>query len=253
MFSATLTSALIGQSYFFILSYGRIASRNQRPRNYRNRFFFATGTGNFMSDEYPIPASAIQQEQEIRRSRFITTLDHAPDPATARTFIARMQARYVDASHNCWAFVAGAPGSTAQVGCSDDGEPAGTAGQPMLKVLLHSGIGEIVGVTTRYFGGVKLGRGGLVRAYTGGVQGALEQLATVQKIEQTRVRLTLDYALLVPCQNQLARFDAHTETIAYSDRVQLHLVLPSRRYPEFAQWFHDLTKGQGQIAILHVD
>jgi len=206
-----------------------------------------------MPDGYPIPASAVQREQEIRRSRFITTLDHAPDPAAARTFIARMKARYADASHNCWAFVAGAPGSTAQVGCSDDGEPAGTAGQPMLKVLLYSGIGEIAGVTTRYFGGVKLGRGGLVRAYTGGVQEALDQLDTVQKIDQTRVCLTLDYALLVPRQNQLPHFGAHTETIAYSERVRLHLALPSHRYPDFARWFHDLTKGQGKVAILHAD
>lgn len=206
-----------------------------------------------MPDGYLIPASTVQVEQEIRRSIFITTLEHAPDPDAARAFRARMQAQYAKANHHCWAFVAGLPGSTAQVGCSDDGEPSGTAGQPMLKVLLHSGIGEIAGVTARFWGGTKLGRGGLVRAYAGGVQAALDQLDTVRKIAQTLLCLTLDYPLLVPCQNHLARFDAAIESTEYRDQVQLCILLPSRRCPDFVRWFTDLTKGQGEIEILRAD
>ncbi len=203
-----------------------------------------------MPEGYPIPASSVQVEQEIRRSLFITTLEYAPDPDSARAFIARMKTKYAKASHNCSAFVAGVPGSTNQIGCSDDGEPNGTAGQPMLKVLLYSGVGEIASVTTRFYGGVNLGRGGLVRAYTGGVQAALAKLETVPKIDLLLLGVTLDYALLVPCQNQIAQFGAHIESTAFSDRVQIQIVLPSRRYPEFARWLADLTKGQCQINFL---
>ncbi|NLG62975.1 MAG: hypothetical protein GX539_12100, partial [Candidatus Cloacimonetes bacterium] len=100
----------------------------------------------------------------VQRSRFIATLAHAPDVESARAFIEEVRAEFPDATHNCWAFVAGPPGSTSHVGFSDAGEPHGTAGRPMLDVLLHSGIGEVAAVVTRYFGGVKLGKGGLVRA-----------------------------------------------------------------------------------------
>src|SRR5690606_17190774 len=125
---------------------------------------------------YPIPAATHRTEQTIQRSRFIATLAHAPTVDAARARIDDVRAGFPDATHNCWAFLAGPPGSTAHVGFSDAGEPHGTAGRPMLDVLLHSGIGEVAAVVTRYYGGVKLGKGGLVRAYGGAVQHALATL-----------------------------------------------------------------------------
>jgi len=106
---------------------------------------------------YHIPAGAVRVEEEIKRSRFITSLAPAPTVEAARALIAAVSAEFADANHNCWAYVVGPPGSTGQIGMSDDGEPHGTAGRPMLNVLLHSGIGDIVAVVTRYFGGTLLG------------------------------------------------------------------------------------------------
>ena len=120
---------------------------------------------------YPVPDLALGQfhrvEQTIKRSRFICTAAHVTSPEEAKAFIDQIREEFSDARHNCWAFAAGAPGATAQVGMSDDGEPHGTAGRPMLTVLLHCGVGEIAVVVTRYFGGILLGTGGLIRAYQG--------------------------------------------------------------------------------------
>ncbi len=98
---------------------------------------------------YPVPARRIRVEEIISRSRFVATMGPAPTAEAARGFIADVRAEFADATHNCYAFVAGPPGSTAQVGMSDDGEPGGTAGRPMLAVLLGSGIGDVVAVVTR--------------------------------------------------------------------------------------------------------
>ncbi len=214
------------------------------------RFTYMRSQPDVSPDPYPIPAARVQVEQEARRSIFITTLEHAPDRDAAYAFITRVRFQYDDASHNCWAFVAGPPGSTAQIGCSDDGEPASTAGRPMLKVLLHSGIGEIASVTTRYYGGINLGRGGLVRAYTSGVQAALIHLETDLKITLTHLHIALPYTLLVPCQNSLSQFKAQVENTTFGVQVQMTLALPSHHYPAFKQWFMNLTRGQGHIEIL---
>ena len=147
-----------------------------------------------VSSRYPIPAQAFRFEEEIQRSRFITTVAHAPTSAEAHAFIATLREEFADATHNCWAFLAGPPGSSGQVGMSDDGEPHGTAGRPMLAVLTHSGVGEIVAVVTRYYGGTKLGKGGLVRAYSSGVQQALQGLPTKEKVTYVGARLMLGYS-----------------------------------------------------------
>ena len=125
---------------------------------------------------YPVPAAVHRVEQEISRSRFITTVARASTIDEATDFIRRVGAEFADATHNCWAYVIGPPGDTARIGMSDAGEPHGTAGRPMLSALLYSGVGDVVAVVTRYYGGTKLGTGGLVRAYGGGVQQALATL-----------------------------------------------------------------------------
>jgi hypothetical protein len=109
---------------------------------------------------YRVPAGEHRARDEISRSRFVTTLAPAPSLAEAHAFVARVRAEFPDATHNCWAFVVGPPGSTGRVGLSDAGEPHGTAGRPMLTALLHSGVGDVAAVVTRYYGGTKLGTGG---------------------------------------------------------------------------------------------
>ena len=132
-------------------------------------------------------------QEIIQRSRFVTTVSHAPEPDAAHEFVRRIKNEFPDATHNCWAYVAGPPGSTSHVGVSDDGEPHNTAGRPMLHALLHSDVGEIVAVCTRYYGGVKLGTGGLSRAYSSGVKLALDTLPTQSRIDRVSVEIVIGY------------------------------------------------------------
>lgn len=146
------------------------------------------------ADRYLIPAEQHQVEEEIQRSRFLTTVAPAATIEEAQAFIESMRQTYADATHNCWAFLVGPPGSSGKVGMSDDGEPHGTAGRPMLNILSHADVGDIVAVVTRYYGGTKLGKGGLVRAYSHGVQLALESLPTKEKVSYQSCTLIADYA-----------------------------------------------------------
>ena len=150
-----------------------------------------------MSTVYNVPDLAPGQihraEETIHRSRFIVTIARVTSPEEAKAFIEEVRAEHAQATHNCWAFVAGSPGSTAHVGASDDGEPKGPAGRPMLTVLLHCGVGEIAAVVTRYFGGILLGTGGLVRAYQGLVKLGLESLPLRERVPSQIVRITLEH------------------------------------------------------------
>lgn len=146
--------------------------------------------------EYLIPVRPVIFEEEIKKSRFITRLAHTPSIDSAKAFVAQIKEEFKDARHNCWAFVAGAPQDSMQYGFSDDGEPSGTAGKPMLNQLIGSNVGEISAVVTRYFGGTKLGTGGLVKAYGGGIQQALVQLQTQLKVPETQFSLQLPFDLV---------------------------------------------------------
>lgn len=153
-----------------------------------------------MSEQgYRVPDLAPGQyhvvEDVIHRSRFIATVARVTSPERAKAFIDSIRARYSNATHNCWAYVAGPAGDTAQVGASDDGEPKGTAGRPMLTALLHSGVGQVAVVVTRYFGGILLGTGGLVRAYQGTTKLALESLATTRMTQGVRLLISVDPSL----------------------------------------------------------
>lgn len=140
-----------------------------------------------------LPEGGIHRAEEtIKRSRFIVTLGRVSTPEEAKAFVDRIRMEHAGATHNCWAWNAGAPGTTAQIGASDDGEPKGTAGRPMLTALLHSGVGEIAAVVTRYYGGILLGTGGLVRAYQGSVKLGLETLPTAKKEEMLRFVVSVE-------------------------------------------------------------
>lgn len=130
----------------------------------------------------------------MERSRFVTTLGPAPTVDEARLFVAGVAREFAGASHNCWAYVVGPPGDTGRIGMSDAGEPRGTAGRPMLNALLGSGVGDVAAVVTRYFGGVKLGTGGLARTYAACVKDALAGLSVVERIPMVEMRFAASYA-----------------------------------------------------------
>lgn len=206
-----------------------------------------------MSDRYPVPAAQHRVEEEINRSRFITTVAHTPTVEEARAFIQGLRTEFADASHNCWAYVAGPPGSTAQIGMSDDGEPHGTAGKPMLTVLLHSGVGEICVVVTRYFGGTLLGKGGLVKAYSGGVQLALESMPRTERVPSADVTLVVDYSAITPLQRLLPDYEVAVNGEEYGVDVTYLLTLPLEQLDGFLAAITELTNGQALLEITRRD
>ncbi|ATB47201.1 YigZ family protein [Corallococcus macrosporus] len=193
---------------------------------------------------YPIPAGLHRVEQDIQKSRFITTAAHTPTVEEAKGFIARVREEFADATHNCWAFVVGPPGSTAQVGMSDDGEPHGTAGRPMLTALLHGGVGDVAMVVTRYFGGTLLGKGGLVRAYTAGVQQALESLPTTERVRKTRLAVEVEYTHVDGLRRLLPSYEVQVLAEEYSATVGYRLELPVTQVEPLRTALNDLTLGQ---------
>jgi uncharacterized YigZ family protein len=192
---------------------------------------------------YPIPAATHRVAEEIRHSRFITTVAYTPSVAAARSFISDIKAEYSDASHNCWAYLVGPPGGTSQIGYSDDGEPHGTAGRPMFTVLQHSGLGDTTAVVTRYFGGTKLGKGGLVKAYSGGVQYALEELPLAEHVPSVQLEVVIDYASVTPVQRLLPQFEAVIVDETYAADVTYRLKLPEEQADVFEQALVGLTNG----------
>ncbi|MDE0731346.1 MAG: YigZ family protein [Longimicrobiales bacterium] len=196
---------------------------------------------------YAIPSRIYRVEELIQRSRFITTAAHAPDANAANAFVDSMRELFPDATHHCWAFVAGPPGSTAHIGMSDDGEPHGTAGRPMLTVLLHSGVGEVVTVCTRYFGGVKLGTGGLSRAYAGGVKLLLQTLPTELKIKRVRVSVRVAYPHVDSLQRLLDDLEVVVEHEEYGEEVRYQIAVPAMTLETLREQLAQLTSGEGVL------
>ena len=199
---------------------------------------------------YHIPASRHRVEDAIKRSRFITTIAHTDTVEKAKAFIAEIQAEFPDATHNCWAFLAGPAGDSAFVGMSDDGEPPGTAGRPMLNVLLHSGIGEIAVVVTRYFGGVKLGTGGLVRAYAGMVALGLETLPTREKIEPVDLEVVIEYGAVTLFKRMLPEHEIEVLAENFGADAVFEVRMPKERREEFEKEVMEMTNGSCLIEAL---
>jgi uncharacterized YigZ family protein len=196
---------------------------------------------------YPVPGATRGVEELIKRSRFVTTIARVASVTEAQTFIQSVRQAGADATHHCWAYVIGPPGSTAQVGMSDDGEPHGTAGRPMLNVLLHSGVGDVGAVVTRYFGGTKLGTGGLVRAYSGGVQHALDNMPRAERIEYVRFTVHVEYAKVTAIEQLCPSFEAEVDARHFDLDVAFDLRLPDTREDEFRQAILDMTRGQARF------
>ncbi|AWB66549.1 YigZ family protein [Saccharobesus litoralis] len=175
--------------------------------------------------QYLVPAATCEVEETIKKSRFITRLIPVQNSQQAKQIIAEIKQEFKDARHHCSAFVAGAPHDSNQYGFSDDGEPSGTAGKPMLAVLQGSGLGHVLAVVVRYSGGIKLGTGGLVKAYGGGVKQALEVLQTQLKVEKQIFTLDCSYSQWEQIQYWLAQEDGEIVNAEYTQSVQLQLAL----------------------------
>jgi uncharacterized YigZ family protein len=196
---------------------------------------------------YQIPAAEHRVEQTIQRSRFVATLTRVSTVDEAVAFVRHVSEEFAGATHNCWAYAVGRPGSTDRVGMSDDGEPHGTAGRPMLNALLHSGLGDVAAVVTRYYGGTKLGTGGLVRAYGGTVQLALESLPRVERIDYAELTVVVDYAHVGALDALLPAHEAETLEREFAAEVTARLRLPASSVDGFRAALLDATRGAAVV------
>ena len=193
---------------------------------------------------FQVPSKTITVEQEIKRSRFITTAARAANKVSAKEFINSVSKKYSDATHNCYAYVAGNPFSTTDIGFGDDGEVTGTAGKPILSVLQHKIIGEIVVVVSRYYGGTKLGTGGLVRAYSSSVQLVLEKLPLVNCVVVKIVQISFDYQYENSVRQILNKFHVDIKDSIYSDKVVMKIGVPEDRIQELNIELQNSTSGK---------
>lgn len=200
-----------------------------------------------MTTRYPIPATRHRSELVERRSRFIATADYAPSVEEARAFIDEMRREFPDATHHVYAFAVGF-GSSVTHGMSDDGEPSGTAGRPTLAVVRGSGLGDVCVVTTRYFGGTKLGTGGLVRAYTTAAQLVLEDLPTAVREEKRTVVFTVPYARYEVVSRLVAAHGGEVVRSDFSTDVTVEATFAVDQLEGFAADLAEATSGQAEIA-----
>lgn len=198
---------------------------------------------------YPVPLKEIRRELTVSNSRFIASLAPAFSVDEAKAFIARIKAEFVDASHNVPVYLVGHAASEI-AHCSDAGEPSGTAGRPALAVLRGSGLGDVAVVVTRYFGGTKLGTGGLVRAYSEAVRLVVEAVPRAEKVLTHSVMLAFPYTylervrLLVSAQDGIILDEDFTTDITLTARLRVE------KLPAFQAAISELTNGKVQAEII---
>ncbi|MCX4028457.1 YigZ family protein [Endozoicomonas sp. SM1973] len=196
---------------------------------------------------YAIPAESIAVEHEVKRSRFIALVERIQDRQQALAAIEQIKIRYPDARHHCWAYVAGPPEGATSIAFNDDGEPQGTAGKPILNVVQHHKVGEVLVVVVRYFGGVKLGAGGLVRAYSGVTQAALEKLPTILKVPCITATVSCQYSFEPILKSLLPEYQGTIIDCQYTDHVEMAIQLPLENKQLMTAAITNKSKGQAKI------
>jgi len=176
---------------------------------------------------YPVPAGPVDRELLINKSRFITWLRPVASREQAMAVIDEARARYPDASHHCYAYLLGNPAS-AQAAMNDDGEPSGTAGKPIFNVIQHKGMSDVLVVVSRYFGGVKLGAGGLVRAYAAAAEAVLAEVERVESVPQVTCRLEMGFPLEQRLRHWAEQNSAEVLDVHYSQSVAMTLRCPTQ-------------------------
>ncbi|MEU5420939.1 YigZ family protein [Streptomyces sp. NPDC020667] len=200
-----------------------------------------------MQDQYRTVARAGVHEIEINKSRFLCALAPAATEEEAQAFIARVRKEHPTARHHCFAYVLGADGSVQKA--SDDGEPSGTAGVPMLQMLVRREVRYVVAVVTRYFGGVKLGAGGLIRAYGGAVGEALDVLGTVTRRRFRLATVTVDHQRAGKLENDLRATGRAVREVSYGADVRIEVGLPEAEVEGFRAWLADTTAGTAGLEL----
>jgi len=198
---------------------------------------------------YPVPAKEIRREIVIGGSRFIATLAPVFSVEEARAFVARMRDEFSDATHNVPAFLVGG-GNSVIAHASDDGEPSGTAGRPALAVLRGSELGDVAVVVTRYFGGTKLGTGGLVKAYTQAVQAVVSDVQRAKKVLADTVLLAAPYSLLDRIRLLVASNQGTILDEIFAADVAMTLRFPVESIVVFEESLQELSSGKLKLEFL---
>lgn len=195
-----------------------------------------------MLSTYRTIARSGTTELEIKKSRFICNVGRATSDEAARDFINNLKKQHWDANHNCSAYIVGDHGDVQRT--SDDGEPSGTAGVPMLNVLLKRELTDTVAVVTRFFGGTKLGAGGLIRAYGQSVSQAIDAVGIVERKELTQIALTASFEDAGRLENGL-RADGHEpDDVSYTESVTILLTTDPADVPDLSAWAAEQTSGR---------
>lgn len=200
-----------------------------------------------MHEQYRTVARRGVHETEVNRSRFICALAPAANEQEAQDFVAGVRREHPTASHNCFAYVIGADASVQKA--SDDGEPGGTAGAPMLQMLVRRDVRYVVAVVTRYYGGVKLGAGGLIRAYGGAVGEALDTLGTVTRQRYRLATIIVDHHRAGKLENELRATGRAVRDVRYAEIVTIGIGLPESDVDAFRAWLADSTAGTAVLAL----
>jgi uncharacterized YigZ family protein len=201
---------------------------------------------------YPIPAAEARSEIIVKKSRFIATAVPAFTIEEAKASIVRIKTEFKDASHNVPAFLIGF-GNNVIAHSNDDGEPPGTAGRPILAVLQGSGLGDIVVVVTRYFGGTKLGTGGLVRAYSGAAKAVLTILPRAEKVPTHTVMLALPYNLLERMRLLVKKWNGRILDETFAADITMTLQFTVARFPGFQDALRELSNGTLSAEIIETN
>ena len=184
-----------------------------------------------------------------KKSTFITHLVRVTSEEEAREFIQKMKKKHYDATHVCSCYVVGDNNEITRA--NDDGEPSGTAGAPMLDVLVKNEIKNVCATVIRYFGGTKLGTGGLVRAYGGGVINALKNATLVERKDALEIRLELDYSLNGKIEYEIEKTNFIVNNLEYTDKIIYTIYVMEEDYDSFQSWIANLTNGQFKILSAH--
>lgn len=202
-----------------------------------------TQKGVIMS--YKVLYQAGEDEIEEKKSRFIAHTLPVNSEDEAAAFLNKIKKEYWDARHNCYAYTIGRNNECTR--CSDDGEPSGTAGRPILDVLLREEIHNCIVVVTRYFGGTLLGTGGLVRAYQAATQAGLAASSIIEKHFGKKLHLTTDYTGIGKLQYLIAQNQIFTLDTLYTDSVTIDLMVPEEKFADFCAQVTEATSGQAQM------
>ncbi|MGP5514312.1 YigZ family protein [Psychrobacter alimentarius] len=168
---------------------------------------------------------AVTARLEIKKSEFIAYAYPVTSRENAMFHVEQLRVQYADARHHCWAYIIGDPDNTTSAGFDDDGEPNGTAGKPILNVLQHKSIGNVIIIVVRYFGGIKLGAGGLTRAYAGSAQAAVDMMTLLEHVPMIQVQILAEFATEAQCRYVVDTLNGRIDDVTYSKQVTLTATL----------------------------